>query len=239
MKNTIQKLQKKKLTCPHCGQTFNRSQGLAGHIRYKHAETLPSKTAQPKAKKEEKKKKKGSTVPMSESLAAAQSAPVPVAVPNTSAHEHLKTALEALTQRNRHIDEELVRLEAWQAEKETIRKQIDALNLAMQAFDVGITGLSRNSNLGISVGKSQELEKLPPTVTLTEKPAGGNSAPPRRTPSDPRLKEGSRLNAIERIINELGKRPTTRQMARLLAREGFAVSHVQVFKDYRTLKSKT
>src|SRR5438270_857576 len=27
-----------------------------------------------------------------------------------------------------------------------------------------------------------------------------------------------------------------RQMAQLLGREGFAVSHVQVFKDYRTLK---
>jgi uncharacterized C2H2 Zn-finger protein len=236
MKNTIQKLQKKKLTCPHCDQTFNRSQGLAGHIRYKHAETLPSKTAQPKAKKE---KKKGSRVSMSESFLAAQSAAVPVAVPSTGAHEHLKTALEAVTQRNRHIDEELVRMEALQAEKETIRKQIDALNLAMQAFDVGITGLSRDSNLGISVGKSQELEKLPPTVTLTEKPAGGNSAPPRHTPSDPRLKEESRLKVIERIINDLGKRPTTRQMAKLLAREGFAVSHVQVFKDYRTLKSRT
>src|ERR1700693_1222128 len=109
MKNTIQKLQKKKLTCPHCDQTFNRSQGLAGHIRYKHAETLPSKTAQPKAKKE---KKKGSRGFMSESFPAAQSAPVPVAVPSTGAHEHLKTALEAVTQRNRHIDEELVRMEA-------------------------------------------------------------------------------------------------------------------------------
>jgi hypothetical protein len=103
---------------------------------------------------------------------------------------------------------------------------------------VGITGLTRDSNL-VSVGKSQELEKLPLTVTLTEKPTGGNSAPPRRTPSDRRLKEGSRLKVIERIINNLGKRPTTRQMAQLLAREGFAVSHVQVFKDYRTLKSKT
>jgi hypothetical protein len=236
MKNTIQKLQKKKLTCPHCDQTFNRSQGLAGHIRYKHAERLPSKTAQPKAKNEEEKK--GITVSMSESFPAAQSAPVPVAVPNIGAHEHLKTALEALTQRKRYIDEELVRMEALQAEKETIRKQIDALNLAMQAFDVGITGLSRDSNL-ISVGKSQELEKLPLTVTLTEKPTGGNSAPPRLTPSDRRLKEGSRLKVIERIINDLGKRPTTRQMAQLLAREGFEVSHVQVFKDYRTLKSKT
>jgi hypothetical protein len=28
-------------------------------------------------------------------------------------------------------------------------------------------------------------------------------------------------------------------LAQLLAGEGFAVSHVQVFKDYRTLKSKS
>jgi len=47
------------------------------------------------------------------------------------------------------------------------------------------------------------------------------------------------LQAMERIIQQLGMRPTTRQMAQLLGREGFAVSHVQVFKDYRTLKNES
>jgi len=42
---------KKKLTCPHCGQTFQRAQALGGHIRYKHAETLASRQAAPKRRK--------------------------------------------------------------------------------------------------------------------------------------------------------------------------------------------
>ena len=42
---------KKKLTCPHCGQTFHRAQALGGHIRYKHAETLASRPAAPKGRK--------------------------------------------------------------------------------------------------------------------------------------------------------------------------------------------
>jgi len=46
------------------------------------------------------------------------------------------------------------------------------------------------------------------------------------------------LQAMERIIQQLGMRPTTRQMAQLLGQEGFGVSHVQVFKDYRTLKNR-
>ena len=57
------------LTCPHCGQAFERPQALASHIRYKHAGALPFKKAQPKAKKE----RKGSTV------LGGVSAPVPVA----------------------------------------------------------------------------------------------------------------------------------------------------------------
>ena len=57
-----------------------------------------------------------------------------VAVSNNGAHEHLKTALEVLTQRSRRIEKELSRMEALQAEKEAIHKQIDAVNSALQAF---------------------------------------------------------------------------------------------------------
>jgi hypothetical protein len=66
----------------------------------------------------------------------ARSAPtVPAAaVSNNGAHEHLKTALLELTQRNRQIDDELARMEGLQAEKEIISKQIDAVNVALQAF---------------------------------------------------------------------------------------------------------
>jgi hypothetical protein len=53
---------------------------------------------------------------------------------NTGAHEHLATALEMLTQRSRQIEEELARVETLQAEQDMIRKQIDAINAAMQVF---------------------------------------------------------------------------------------------------------
>jgi hypothetical protein len=49
----------------------------------------------------------------------------------------LKTALLELTQRHRYIDEELARLVGLQAEKELIRKQIDAVSVALQAFGEG------------------------------------------------------------------------------------------------------
>jgi hypothetical protein len=42
---------KKKLTCLHCRQTFQRAQALAGHIRYRHNETLASRQAAPKRRK--------------------------------------------------------------------------------------------------------------------------------------------------------------------------------------------
>jgi septal ring factor EnvC (AmiA/AmiB activator) len=61
-------------------------------------------------------------------------APVPVVAPNASAAEHLKTALQELTQRQQNIDEQLSRIETLQSEKETITKQIAALNAALQAF---------------------------------------------------------------------------------------------------------
>jgi transposase-like protein len=128
-------------SCPHCGRAFERPQAFASHLRFAHADTLPSKTAPPKAKKE----KKGHTEPVPRSVPvavavvpasalASVSPPVPAIVSNTGAHEHLKTALEGLMQRERQIEEELSRLTALQAEKETLRKQIDAVNSALQAF---------------------------------------------------------------------------------------------------------
>ena len=80
--------------------------------------------------------------PRPESLQAPKSLPVTRSAPTvpaaavspTDAHEHLKAALLELTQRNRQIDEDLARMEGLQAEKEIIRKQIDAVNAALQAF---------------------------------------------------------------------------------------------------------
>jgi len=222
MKHSVQKLEHQKLTCVHCGQTYHTPRELAGHIRSQHADTLPSRTAPPKAKQE----KKGSRVPVS------------VAVPSSGAQEHLQRALEGLSQRHRQIDAELARQETLQAEKEAIGKQIGALKLALQAF-VGMSGVGSGSQLDIAVAESPELKTSPPASTVVKKPVVGKSSPRRRRRSKRRLQAGPRLQAMERIIQQLEMRPTTRQMAQLLGREGFAVSHVQVFKDYRTLKNKS
>ena len=68
MKKTIRKQKKQNLTCPHCGQAFQRPQAVASHIRYKHGDALLSKKTQPRAKKD----RKGV-------MREAVSAPVPVA----------------------------------------------------------------------------------------------------------------------------------------------------------------
>ena len=73
------------------------------------------------------------TTPAS-TVSVAASVPMPGAVPNSGAHEHLQTALQELTQRNQQIEADLARLEGLQAEKEINRKQIDAVNAALQAF---------------------------------------------------------------------------------------------------------
>lgn len=141
MKNKVQK-QNKKLTCPHCGQTFGRAQALGGHIRFKHGSISSSLPAQAEAGKA----KNVAAPPTPERVPAPESSPLSIATPaatseaqpgvvsSDGAHEHLKTALEKLTQRSRQIDEELSRMEALQAEKELIRKQIEAVNSALQAF---------------------------------------------------------------------------------------------------------
>jgi hypothetical protein len=183
MKNSVQKLQHQKLTCVHCGQTYHTPRELVGHIRSQHADTLPSRTAPPKAKQEEKDSR------------------VSVAVP--SAQEHLQRALEGLSQRHRQIDEELARQETLQAEKEAIGKQIGALKLALQAF-VGMSGVGSGSQLDIAVAESAELKTSPPASTVVKKPVGGKSSSRRRRRSKRRLQAGPRLQAMERIIQQLG-----------------------------------
>ena len=67
--------------------------------------------------------------------------------------------------------------------------------------------------------------------------AVGGKLSARRRISKQRLKViEARLTAMKRIINKFGMRLPTRHMALLLSLQGFVVSHVQVFKDYRTLK---
>ena len=144
---------KKKLTCPHCGQTFQRAQALGGHIRYRHTETLASRPAAPKKRKKaetpvaepqpnletnrvaESVLESVAVVAAVESLAPQASVVSTESVAtNSGAHQHLKTALAELIERQRQIDEDLARLQALQVEKEVVGKQVNAVKLALQVF---------------------------------------------------------------------------------------------------------
>ena len=142
------------MTCPHCGQTFQRPQALGGHIRYKHAETLASSPTAPKERKKKAELPVVAPEPIVETNRMAESMLEPVAVvaaveslivpasvvstesvaTNSGAHQHLETALAELIERQRQIDEDLARLQALQVEKEVVGKQIKAVTLALQAF---------------------------------------------------------------------------------------------------------
>ena len=132
---------KKKLTCPHCGQTFQRAQALGGHIRYKHAETLAPRQAAQKGRKKvetsvtapepnlEINREAESVLEPVAVVATVDSLAVPASVvstdsvaTNSGAHQHLKTALAELIERQGQIDEDLTRLQALQVEKEVVGK---------------------------------------------------------------------------------------------------------------------
>jgi septal ring factor EnvC (AmiA/AmiB activator) len=98
--------------CPGAGES------LSPHIRYLHPGKSQAATALPTT-----------TAPK-----ISAPAPAPVVAPNASVEEHLKTALQELTQRQSEIDEQLSRTESLQLEKEAIAKQIDAVSAALQAF---------------------------------------------------------------------------------------------------------
>jgi hypothetical protein len=111
-------LQTKKVTCPHCDQTFATPHRLDTHLQYRHPDKSPAATAPPMTAAP-----KGSA------------APAPVVAPNASAQQHLQTALQELTKRQRDIDEQLSTIMSLQSEKQAITKQIDAVKAAMQAFE--------------------------------------------------------------------------------------------------------
>jgi len=105
----------KEPTCPQCGKTFTAPHRLAQHIQYRHPDKSSVATAPP--------------------TTTGPSGSAPASAPNTSVEEHLKTALQELTQRQLGIDEQLSRIETLRSEKEAVTKQIDAVNAALQAFE--------------------------------------------------------------------------------------------------------
>jgi hypothetical protein len=121
-----------KFVCPECAKEFQNLAGLRGHLAYKHK--APTKVEKSTKSRSVRVQPKGASTVTPKSSAPEPKPGPESAVSNTGAHEHLKTALLELTQRNRQIDEELARMEGLRAEKEIISKQIDAVNAALQAF---------------------------------------------------------------------------------------------------------
>jgi uncharacterized C2H2 Zn-finger protein len=123
----------KKFKCPQCGKIFQNAQGLSGHLRYLHPKPKrPASVPEPAAEQQAK-----------------VSAPAPV--PNTGAHEHLKAAFAVLNQRDREIDQAITRLEALKAEKETVRRELEAVTAALNVF--GERGVARDDGVETEPGK--------------------------------------------------------------------------------------
>jgi len=114
--------QQNKKSCPHCGKAFH-ARGLAGHIRYNHSGKPSEMTVPPKEKVKEPPVKKKNVKSVVQATAT-----------KTGAYECLQTAIEALTKRDREIQEELVRLEGLQAEKIAIGRELEAVETAIKVF---------------------------------------------------------------------------------------------------------
>ena len=107
----------KKFKCPQCSKSFQNAQGLSGHVRYLHPKLRRrSGIARPAAKQKTR-------------VAA------PGLVSGTGAREHLQAAFAVLSQRVRETEAEVSRLEALKAEKEIIRREFEAVKVALQVFE--------------------------------------------------------------------------------------------------------
>ena len=122
--------------CPGCGKAFKTLAALGGHRAYLH-KSAPKKAAQPISRQIARavssiagKRKAGTPKPQifPSSMAVA---PSPIL---NSAHEHLRAAREALVGRDQYIEGELKRLTELQAEKERVRRELDALDTALEVF---------------------------------------------------------------------------------------------------------
>lgn len=106
----------KSLTCSQCGQSFKAPHNLAQHIQYRHQVTPRVDTKR------------------SAEVRTEASPIVSAAVSNP--HAHLEAALQELTQRQRAVEEQLSRMAGLQAEKDAIMKQVEALSVAISAFQL-------------------------------------------------------------------------------------------------------
>ena len=122
--------------CPECSKTFKNEAALGGHRAYLHkGPKKVSELASPQivaAVPTDNALKKGAGAAKLQTPGLSHPAASSPIV--NSAHEHLRAAREALVGRDHHIEGELKRLTELQAEKERVRRELDAVNAALQVF---------------------------------------------------------------------------------------------------------
>ena len=125
--------------CPDCGKAFKSQAALGGHRAYLHKKG-PKKAAEPASTRivaavstqSDGKTGTGAAKPRTPAMAKSMAAaPRPTL---NGAHEHLRAAHEALVGRDEYIEGELKRLTELQTEKEQVRRELDAVNAALQVF---------------------------------------------------------------------------------------------------------
>jgi hypothetical protein len=86
--------------------------------------------------------------------------------------------------------------------------------------------------LHVSTAESEILEGLPPASGLR----GTNDLPPAPMPREvQRRAVMERRGEIQRVIAEVNRVPTVREMSRILQAQGYRGNHQTVFKDYAAL----
>jgi hypothetical protein len=133
------------LRCPFCEQTSSRSQGLAAHIRNRHAKQYPKWLKTPTRLADASNGAVAPRVatqpaqPEPPAIAQAIQAEAAVSVPQTIAAnpalDLLKQAHRQLVERRQSIESELSRLTGLTKELETINTQIQALDKTLGVFE--------------------------------------------------------------------------------------------------------
>jgi uncharacterized Zn finger protein (UPF0148 family) len=125
-----------RIVCPDCGRTFKTQAALGGHRAYLH-KTAPKKAQSarpqmvaPASRDNVGKKSATSSKEESPDIAIATAASPILNTPE----EHLRAAREALVARDQQIEDELKRVTDLQAEKERVRRELDAVNTALEVF---------------------------------------------------------------------------------------------------------
>ena|SRR5579862_5499903 len=138
---------KQELQCPFCEQTSSRPQGLAAHVRNRHAKKYPKWLKTPSRLTDAGK---STVVPKAAEPAAAprvqfeEEAPVvtsPQSVEANPIRDLLQKAHFQLIERKQNIETDLARLADLTNELETVNTQIQALDKTLGVFSIAVDAL--------------------------------------------------------------------------------------------------